>query len=292
MGPLSWSTSQLNLQQNCPWTTHMTNKTAELDTEPNADILYTIQDGIGHVTLNRPQARNALTFEMYDRIAEICCAANDRSDLRAIIFAGAGEKAFAAGTDISRFRDFTTPEHGLGYEKRMDYVLGTIENCKIPTIAAISGACTGGGAAIAACCDLRIATEGLKFGFPIARTLGNCLSAGNLSRLVALIGAGRTKELLFTARLVGAQEALSIGLLSEILPDSPAVLARAEELARQLSTHAPLTLQATKETLRRLREHGAEVEDGDLITLCYMSDDFKEGLEAFLGKRKPNWMGR
>lgn len=256
------------------------------------DILYTIDDGIGHVVLNRPQARNALTFEMYDRIAEICAAASNDPDLRALIFSGAGGKAFAAGTDISRFRDFTTPEHALGYEARMDNVLGTIENCKIPTIAAISGACTGGGAAIAACCDLRIASADLKFGFPIARTLGNCLSAGNLSRLVSLMGAGRTKDLLFTARLVRAEEALSIGLLSEILPDFEAVLSRADALARQLATHAPLTLQATKQTLRRLRERSADVQDDDMITLCYMSEDFKEGLEAFLAKRTPDWKGR
>lgn len=260
--------------------------------DETSEILYDVQEGIGRITLNRPQARNALTFEMYDRIAEICAAANDDPDLRAIIFRGAGDKAFAAGTDISKFRDFTTPEHALGYEKRMDFVLTTIESCTVPTIAAITGACTGGGAAIAACCDLRIASVDLKFGFPIARTLGNCLSAGNLSRLVALIGAGRTKDLLFTARLAGAEEALAIGLLSEVLADASAVRERALELAHKLAGHAPLTLQATKQTLRRLREHAAEVEDADLITLCYMSEDFREGLEAFLAKRKPDWKGR
>jgi len=260
--------------------------------DETSEILYDVQDGIGRIVLNRPQARNALTFEMYDRIADICGAANDNPDLRAIIFSGAGDKAFAAGTDISKFRDFTTPQHALDYEKRMDVVLGTIESCNVPTIAAITGACTGGGAAIAACCDLRIASADLKFGFPIARTLGNCLSAGNLSRLVALIGAGRTKDLLFTARLAGAEEALAIGLLSEVLPHAGAVRERADELAQSLVGHAPLTLQATKRTLQRLRERAADVEDADLITLCYMSEDFREGLEAFLAKRKPDWKGR
>ena len=269
----------------------MANTSAPHTNSNDAEILFNVQDGIGHVVLNRPQARNALTFEMYDRIAEICDGAGSNPELSAIVFSGAGGKAFAAGTDISRFRDFTTPEHALNYEKRMDSVLGTIESCKVPTIAAISGACTGGGAAIAACCDIRIATENLKFGFPIARTLGNCLSAANLSRLVALIGAGRTKDLIFTARLVGAEEAMAAGLLSEILPDFEAVVARADELAKQMTSHAPLTLQATKEALRRLRQHAAKVEDDDLITLCYMSEDFREGLEAFLAKRKPDWKG-
>ena len=260
--------------------------------QDSSEILFEIRGGIGFVTLNRPQARNALTFEMYDRIAEICTNAKDDPDLRALVISGAGGKAFAAGTDISKFRTFTEPEHGLNYERRMDAVFGAIEGCAVPTVAAISGACTGGGAAIAACCDIRIASQDLKFGFPIARTLGNCLSAANLSRLVALIGAGRTKDILFTARLVGAEEALAAGLLSEVLPDFDSVLARAQSLAGDMANLAPLTLQATKEALRRLREHGAQVEDDDLITLCYMSEDFREGLEAFLAKRKPVWKGR
>ncbi|MEM1046739.1 MAG: enoyl-CoA hydratase/isomerase family protein [Pseudomonadota bacterium] len=256
------------------------------------DILFEIRDGIGWLVLNRPQARNALTFDMYDRIAAVCEAVDADAACRALVISGAGGKAFAAGTDISRFREFTTPQHALDYESRIDRVLDTIERCSKPTLAAISGACTGGGAAIAACCDLRLATDDLKFGFPIARTLGNCLSAGNLSRLTALIGAGRTREILFTARLIGAEEARAVGLIAESLPDYDAVMARADVLAQQIAGHAPLTLKATKETLRRLRRAAADVEDSDLITLCYMSADFREGLEAFLAKRKPDWQGR
>jgi enoyl-CoA hydratase len=253
-------------------------------------LLYEVKDNIGLITFNRPEARNALTFEMYDRLAEICAdAAQDDSPLKALIITGAGEKAFAAGTDISKFRDFTTPEHALKYESRMDEVLGTVEKVPVPVIAAIRGACTGGGAAIAACCDLRVANADIKFGFPIARTLGNCLSTGNLSRLVSLLGAGRTKDILFTTRLIEADEALATGFVCEIAQDP---LARARELAVQLSAYAPLTLRATKEGLRRLREKTAEVSGSDLITQCYTSEDFREGLEAFLAKRKPQWKGR
>jgi len=158
--------------------------------------------------------------------------------------------------------------------------------------AKIAGACTGGGAGIAAACDLRIATQNLKFGFPIARTLGNTLSIANLSRLAALIGAGRVKEVIFTARLVEAREAVAIGLVSEILPDHGALIARATALADQLAGHAPLTLSTTKEALRRLRLSGAGADDRDLIVKAYMSEDFREGMEAFLGKRKPKWTGR
>jgi enoyl-CoA hydratase/carnithine racemase len=174
----------------------------------------------------------------------------------------------------------------------MDLVFGAVEACPVPTIAAIAGACTGGGAGIAAACDLRIACADLKFGFPIARTLGNTLSIANLSRLANLIGAGRVKDVIFTARLVGAQEAAAIGLVSEILPDHAALIARATDLAEQLAGHAPLTLSTTKEALRRLRVTGAESDDRDLIIKAYMSEDFKEGMEAFLGKRKPAWKGR
>lgn len=257
------------------------------------ELLYEVRDGIGYVTLNRPQARNALTFAMYTGLAEICAAVPTDGSVKAIIISGAGDKAFAAGTDIAQFRDFKTAQDALDYETRIDAVMEAVERCPVPTIAAIHGACTGGGGAIAAACDLRICSEDLKFGFPIARTLGNCLSTSNLLRLVTLIGAGRTREILFTARLVGAQEAQAAGLVGEVLADRDAVMVRAAELAGQMANFAPLTLRATKEALRRMKEaQRGQLEDSDLIELCYMSEDFREGLEAFLGKRKPDWKGR
>lgn len=263
--------------------------------EPNQagdQVLYEVRGNVGLVTLNRPEARNAMTLAMYDRVAEICAAAPGDGTLAAIIIRGAGDKAFAAGTDIAIFRDFSTARHALDYERHMERVLGGIEACPVPTIAAICGACTGGGAAIASACDLRIASRSLKFGYPIARTLGNCLSAGNLSRLAALIGAGRSKELLFTARLIEAPEALAIGLVSEVLEDEEAVMARAFALGDFVAGLAPLTLRATKETLRRLRQVQCDIGDDDLIEMCYMSEDFREGLEAFLAKREPRWKGK
>ncbi|WP_422367817.1 enoyl-CoA hydratase [Pelagibius sp.] len=253
------------------------------------ELLFEREGAIGVITLNRPQARNALTFAMYERLAELC-RDTESLGVKALIVTGAGDKAFAAGTDIAQFRGFTTEQHALDYEAKIDAVLGAVETCPLPTVAAISGACTGGGAAIAAACDLRIASTDLKFGFPIARTLGNCLSVANLARLAALLGAGRTREILFTSRLVGAEEALAAGLISEVLADHDSLMARARALAAQLTEQAPLTLRATKEGLRRLVQPG--IEDSDLIVSCYTSEDFREGLEAFLAKRKPNWQGR
>ncbi|HEY5791160.1 MAG TPA: enoyl-CoA hydratase [Gammaproteobacteria bacterium] len=254
------------------------------------ELLFEVSDGVGQVTLNRPAARNALTFAMYARLAEICREPHQQGRIHALVISGAGARAFAAGTDIAQFRDFRDAADALTYEARIEAVLDAVERCPVPTLAAIAGACTGGGAAIAAACDLRLATRDARFGFPIARTLGNCLSAANLRRFSALIGAGRVREMIFTSRLLGAEEALAAGLVGELVADHPALLARAAELAAQLGEAAPLTLRATKEALRRIA-CANPVDDADLVALCYTSADFREGLEAFLAKRKPQWKG-
>jgi enoyl-CoA hydratase/carnithine racemase len=255
------------------------------------DLLFDLRDGIGRITFNRPQARNAFTFAMYERLAEICEQANNDRSIKVLVFQGAGDKAFASGTDINQFRAFTTPQHALDYESRIDRVLGRLEQCRVPTIAAINGACTGGGAGIAACCDLRIGTKSVRMGFPIARTLGNCLSMSNISRLTALVGPARVKDLIFTARLIGAEEAAAIGLLNEVVEDLPALQKRADELAANVAGNAPLTLNATKQALARLVRRLSREEGEDLILMCYMSRDFREGLDAFLNKRAPQWAG-
>jgi enoyl-CoA hydratase len=260
-------------------------------TDQNPEITDEIREGIMWITFNRPQTRNALTFGMYERLAQLCREVPTDGTVRAVVITGAGGKAFAAGTDMTQFRAFETPQDALDYEAQIDAVLEAVECCPLPTIAAIHGACTGGGGSIAAACDIRIASASLKFGFPIGRTLGNCLAAGNLARLSELIGAGRVREIIFTARLVEAEEALSVGLISEVLPDEESLLARATELAERVGSMAPLTLSATKEALRRNRA-ALMVDDADLIISCYMSDDFRLGMEAFLGKTKPVWTGK
>src|SRR3954471_15273035 len=188
------------------------------------ELLYEVRDGVAYVTFNRPQARNALTFAMYDKLAGICDAANADKSIRAILITGAGDKAFAAGTDISQFRTFDKEEDALAYEARIDRVMNAIERCRVPTVAAIHGACTGGGASIAACCDLRIASRGMKYGFPVARTLGNCLSLASYSRLVYLVGPALVKDIVLRARLIEADEALARGLVSEVCEDQAALM--------------------------------------------------------------------
>jgi enoyl-CoA hydratase/carnithine racemase len=253
-------------------------------------ILYEIEGDIGRVTLNRPETRNALTFEMYDRIAEICKAPSADRRVKALIITGAGDRAFGAGTDIALFRSFRSEQDAIAYEEHIEAVLSAVETCPVPTIAAIAGACTGGAAVLAVACDLRIAAANAVFGIPVARTLGNCLSLANIGRLTAMIGAGRVMELLLTAKLVDAETAKAIGLFAAVLPDHASLMARASELAQTVAGHAPLTIRSTKEALRRLRQ--GRRDDHDLIVQAFMSADFREGLEAFLAKRKPDWQGR
>ena len=255
------------------------------------DLLFELRDGIGRITFNRPQARNAFTFAMYERLAQICGQANDDRAIKVLVLQGAGDKAFASGTDINQFRAFKSPQDALEYEARIDRVQTALEQCRVPTIAAISGACTGGGGAIAACCDLRVGTKTTRIGFPIARTLGNCLSMASISRLTALIGPARVKDLIFSARLVGAEEAFHIGLLTEVVEDLDALNKRAGELAATVAANAPLTLAATKQALARLMRRLTREEGEDLILMCSMSRDFREGMDAFLNKRAPHWSG-
>ena len=256
-----------------------------------SDTRVELRDGgiLWHV-FDRPAARNAMTFAMYDELEATARRANEDPAVRALVLAGAGG-AFVAGTDIAQFRDFRTAEQADAYEERMDRVLGTIEAIRKPVIAAIGGATTGGGLAIASACDLRVASASATFGMPIARTLGNCLSLGNLVRIASLIGVARVKELVFTARIVSAEEARTFGLLTEIVADD-ALDARVTELALAVAGHAPLTLWATKEGLRRIRERLLPEEGRDLVALCYTSEDFREGVRAFGEKRRPVWRGR
>jgi len=256
------------------------------------EILYEIKDGgIAWLIFNRPHARNAMTFSMYERLAQICAEINQDDSVKALILRGAGDKAFVAGTDISQFRAFSTAQDAIDYEARMDRVFDALEDVRVPTVAAIQGACTGGGAGIAAACDLRIGAPSAKFGFPIARTLGNTLSMRNYARLAGLIGVARTKDIILLARLMGAEEMRAAGLLNEItLEDN--LYARAEELARTIAGHAPITVWTAKQALNLVLRHWTPRGGADLVVKAYLSEDFKEGVDSFLGKRKPRWRGK
>jgi enoyl-CoA hydratase/carnithine racemase len=259
------------------------------ETNAPAEILYSQDGPVATLTFNRPQARNAMTWAMYDELYETCERVEADPGVRVLVLQGAGEKAFVAGTDISQFPAFQTAQDALDYEARLDRIIGRLETLSKPTIALIRGYAVGAGANIALTCDLRLATPSAQFGIPVARTLGNCLSMNTYARLADMIGPARTKDLLFTARLVNAEEGLAMGLYREIVPEAD-LEARGNELALQIAGHAPLTLWATKEALRRLREGRRDGQD--LISRVYTSEDFREGVSAFLEKRKAVWRGR
>ncbi|MDQ3809563.1 MAG: enoyl-CoA hydratase/isomerase family protein [Chloroflexota bacterium] len=266
--------------------------TSQTEFVPATDeLLYERRGAVAWLTFNRPQARNALTWAMYEGLYECCDYVEKDERVRVLVLTGAGDKAFVSGTDISQFTSFSTPEDALNYERNNNRYASRLERLGKPTIAMIRGACAGGGAAFAMCCDMRIASPDVRFGIPIARTLGNTLSTQNYNRLVALVGAARARELIFTARLVGAEEGRAIGVFNEIVePDQ--LQARTTEIAELVASHAPLTIRAAKLTIQRILDKVRLEEADDLLLMCYMSQDFKEGVAAFLEKRKPNWQGR
>jgi enoyl-CoA hydratase/carnithine racemase len=228
------------------------------------------------VTFNRPEAHNAMTFEMYEQLFSHCERADADDDVRVLVLRGAGGKAFVAGTDIRQFLEFSSGEDGLEYEKTIDRIVGRLESVRKPTVALIDGFAMGSGLALSAACDLRICSPAAVFGLPIARTVGNCLSMENYARLAALLGEARVKDIVFTARRIPAEEALAIGLATEVVEDAEA---RVDELCSTLAGHAAMTMWATKEALRRLRP----VPDGaDLVREVYGSEEFRTRVRAFL----------
>jgi enoyl-CoA hydratase/carnithine racemase len=245
---------------------------------------------VARLTFDRPEARNAMTWEMYQELGHALDRLEAAQDLRVAVLRGEGGRAFVAGTDISQFTRFASAEDGIAYERFIDGLMGRIESVRIPTVAVIEGFAVGGGLAIASACDLRICTPDAKFGLPIARTVGNCLSMRNYAQLIALLGASRAKKMILTAEFLSAEEALQSGFVMEVVPPEQ-LDERVAALCATLGRNAPITLRVTKEAIRRIV--ALLVPDGsDLIREAYGSADFREGVSAFVAKRPPVWKGR
>lgn len=255
-------------------------------------VTYDVRSGVAWIGFNRPQSRNAMTWEMYDTLEKYCDQLAEDDTVHAVVLHGVGGEAFVAGTDISQFAGFATPDDAIGYERRIDRVVGKLETFPKPTLALLEGACVGGGAALALVCDFRYATPTLKFGVPIAKTLGNTLSINNVSRMIDMLGVARTKEALMMARLFGADEAHAAGLINQLF-DADAIYAEVAALAEAFARRAPLTLQASKALIGRALEQrrpAANASD-DWVTSCYMSRDFASAVDKFVNKTPFEWSG-
>lgn len=254
------------------------------------EVTLQTEAGVASVVFNRPQARNAMTWHMYEQLAAINRQLSADRSVRAVVFRGAGGHAFVAGTDIEQFTAFQTGDDGVAYERQIEAGIELLCALPMPTVALVEGWCVGGGLAIATACDFRVATPGARFGVPIAKTLGNCLAIANVARLRAAFGHQRARRMLMLAEFINADEALACGYLHAI--ESPETIgATATALIQQLIALAPVTQRVSKLALERLTTHDL-AESDDLIRAAYGSADFHEGVSAFVAKRPPIWSGR
>ena len=255
-----------------------------------AEVRFELRNGIAFITFDHVAARNAMTVGMYQGLKSICEDLSKNSTARVVILRGAGGKSFVSGSDIAQFSDFTSGDDGILYEEGIDAYLAPLANLPIQTIAVIDGMAVGGGLAIASCCDFRISTQDARFGVPIAKTLGNCLSAGNVAWLVAHLGVNIVKRMLLLAELVTAPELLQQGYLLATYP-AEALESEANQLAEKLMKLAPITQKSTKQVLARIIKNNLP-DCSDLIRECYGSEDFKNGVAAFLDGKPPVWTGK
>ena len=259
-------------------------------TDRLAEVRLELRNGTAYITFDHVAARNAMTVGMYQSLKTICEDLSKSSAARVAILRGAGGKSFVSGSDIAQFADFQDGDDGIRYEEGIDQYLAPLALLPIPTIAVIDGMAVGGGLAIASCCDFRISTPDARFGVPIAKTLGNCLSAGNVAWLVAHLGMPVVKRMLLLAELVTAPELLKQGYLLATY-DAGDLESEANKLADRLMQLAPITQKSSKQTLARIIKNNLP-DCSDLIRECYGSDDFKNGVASFLEGKPPVWTGK
>lgn len=258
-------------------------------------LLFAVQGNVATITLNRPQQRNAINYEMWCGLAELCSQIEANDNIRVVLVEGAGEEAFSAGGDVSEFAaQRNDPWQAKIYNGKVERALKSLLHLGKPTVALIKGYCLGGGCMLAAHCDIRIAAENAVFGMPVAK-LGTLVDYGELQRFIHLLGVGVTLDLLLTARLIQAPEAKHIGLCSQLFPLEEFGTAT-EQLAQRMARLAPLTQRWHKQMVHTLLNKpdllDLDTEEAMLPDACYDTEDYAEGIRAFLQKRPPNFRGR
>ena len=260
---------------------------------PTLKMLAEVNDGIGWITFNAPEKRNAMSLDMWQGLGEILGKLQEEKSLRVLILKGAGDAAFVSGADISEFEDKRSSQRDRdAYEAAFDDALDKLANFATPVVAMIRGYCIGGGLAIALNTDIRIATEHSKFGIPAAK-LGLGYGFEAVKTLESIVGPSHAKDILFTARFLEAKEALSIGLVN-FMVGSELLEQTVNEYANKIVTNAPLTIRAVKKTVGEVvkdpgQKNPAHIER--IVNDCFLSADYQEGRRAFMEKRKPKFTG-
>lgn len=260
------------------------------EVKPEGKLIYEKEGHIARITFDNRPAHNALTMRMWHDLADACTDVAKDKDIRVVTMRGAGGKSFISGTDITGFLKFEAGADGVRYERDMDRCIGTVEAIPQPTLAIVEGWAVGGGLAISFACDFRIATPTAKFGSPIAKTIGNCLSMKGYTRLVANAGVAMAKRIVINGEMPTASELKALGLVVDVV-EPEELDAKAAELVDRLASMAPLTVRTTKEAIRRLM-YANQPDLEDLIEQVYGSEDFRNGVRNFVEKKPQNWVGR
>jgi len=256
------------------------------------NVVYDKKGPIAYVTLNRPKVMNALNQAVFAELKAVFEDVRDDADVQAVILTGAGDKAFAAGADISEMSNYTAVQAEAA-TRRAQEVTELIENLGKPVIAAVNGFALGGGCELTMACTIRIASEGAKFGQPEVK-IGVMPGAGGTQRLPRLVGKGRALQLILSGETINAQEAYRIGLVNEVVPIAN-LIARAEAILNQIISNAPLGVRHSIEAVNKgLDESLAEglLLEAAMFAICAGSEDKKEGTSAFLAKRAPKFQGK
>jgi enoyl-CoA hydratase len=257
------------------------------------NILFEKTEGIVIITINRPQKRNALNKETRVELREVLEVIKKDKDIRVLILTGAGDKSFISGADINEFREMTPLDMYNFMTTIGQQLYADLENLDIPVIAMINGFCLGGGCELAIACDIRIASDTAKFGLPEI-LLGIIPGGGATQRLTRLIGVGRTKELILTGKLIDPNEAERIGLVNKVVPGER-LKEEVMNLAENIAEKSPVTLRMAKKAINRSNESMLDMGlayEAMVECLCFSTEDRKEGMDAFIEKRKPMFCGK
>ena len=257
------------------------------------DRIAARKDGaVGWLVFNNPERRNAVSFEMWQAIPDVLADFGSDPQIRCVVLAGAGDKAFASGADISQFEQNRASADGVRrYEQVGDAAMSRLRSLDKPTIAMIRGYCLGGGLNIAALCDLRIAADDARFGIPAAK-MGLGYRAEAMKSLVELVGAAFAREIMITARQFNAAEALHMGLVHKVVPVA-ALLAETRQYCDMIAANAPLTIRSARRVIREVTKSDYDAAACRAwVKECFESEDYAEGRRAFMEKRKPAFKGR